>query len=225
VLSEEAYERLKTIGEATDLGSGFKIAMRDLEIRGAGNLLGEAQSGHIAAVGYDLYCQLVTEAVSEMKGEAPVALAPELKLDISTNAYLPTDYVAKEEMRLDAYRRLAAVSSTVDVDDIRSEWLDRYGPLPAAAEALVEVGMLRAECHRVGLRELVITDGRARLAPIVLKASQRMRVTRLAKSHVYDEESHILTVTLPNSGRSTDDGGRNVRYLIEFLRDLVDEPN
>jgi transcription-repair coupling factor (superfamily II helicase) len=225
VLGEEAYERLKTIGEATDLGSGFKIAMRDLEIRGAGNLLGEAQSGHIAAVGYDLYCQLVTEAVSEMKGEEPVAVVPELKLDIATNAFLPTDYVSKEEMRLDAYRRLAAVTTTTDVDDIRAEWTDRYGPLPAAAEALIEVGLLRAECHRVGLRELVVTDGRARFAPVKLKASQRMRVTRLASSHTYNEESHVLIATLPHAGRSTHDGARNVSFLIEFLRELFDEPN
>ena len=111
VLTEEAYERLKTIGESTDLGSGFKIAMRDLEIRGAGNLLGQAQSGHIAAVGYDLYCQMVTEAVAEMKGE-PIATPSEIKLDVPTDAFLPADYVSKEELRLEAYRRLADVTDT-----------------------------------------------------------------------------------------------------------------
>jgi transcription-repair coupling factor (superfamily II helicase) len=132
VLTEEAYERLRTIGESTDLGSGFKIAMRDLEIRGAGNLLGESQSGHIAAVGYDLYCQMVTEAVSEMKGEPQPEAPAEIKLDVPTDAYLPTDYVEKEELRLEAYRRLAAVTSAAEVDDIRAEWEDRYGPLPGA---------------------------------------------------------------------------------------------
>ena len=133
VLTEEAYERLRTIGEATELGSGFKIAMRDLEIRGAGNLLGEAQSGHIAAVGYDLYCQMVTEAVAEMKGE-PIRPPAEIKLDVPTDAFLPTDYVAKEELRLEAYRRLAAVTTPSEVDDIRAEWEDRYGPLPTPAD-------------------------------------------------------------------------------------------
>src|SRR6185295_19189391 len=93
-LSEEAYERLKTIGEATELGSGFKIAMRDLEIRGAGTLLGTGQTGHIAAVGYDLYCQMVTEAVSELKGE-PIRESAEIKLDLPLDANLPPDYVAK----------------------------------------------------------------------------------------------------------------------------------
>ena len=130
-LTEEAYERLKTIGEATELGSGFKIAMRDLEIRGAGNLLGQAQSGHIAAVGYDLYCQMVTEAVAEMKGE-PIRPPAEIKLDVPTDAFLPADYVAKEELRLEAYRRLAAVTTSAEVG--------RHprrvgGPLRAAAGA------------------------------------------------------------------------------------------
>ena len=105
--------------------------MRDLEIRGAGNLLGESQSGHIAAVGYDLYCQMVTEAVGEMKGE-PVKEPSEVKLDVPTDAYLPKDYVEKEELRLEAYRRLAAVTTQSEVDDIRTEWEDRYGPVPAA---------------------------------------------------------------------------------------------
>ncbi|RPI07330.1 MAG: transcription-repair coupling factor, partial [Actinobacteria bacterium] len=104
VLSEDAYERLRTIGEATELGSGFKIAMRDLEIRGAGNLLGENQSGHIAAVGYDLYCQMVTEAVAELKGEE-VREPAEVKLDLPMDAHLPPEYVGREELRLEAYRR------------------------------------------------------------------------------------------------------------------------
>ena len=106
VLSEAAYERLRTIGEQTELGAGFKIAMRDLEIRGAGNLLGRDQSGHIAAVGYDLYVQLVAEAVAEMKGE-PLRPPVEVNIDVPSDAHLPADYVAREDLRLEAYRRLA----------------------------------------------------------------------------------------------------------------------
>ena len=131
MLTEEAYERLKTIGESTELGSGFKIAMRDLEIRGAGNLLGTGQSGHIAAVGYDLYCQMVSEAVAELKGE-PVREPAEIKLDLPLDAHLPRDYVTKEELRLEAYRRLAAVTTDAEVDDIRRRV---GGPLRAAAPA------------------------------------------------------------------------------------------
>ncbi|MFM7871213.1 MAG: TRCF domain-containing protein, partial [Actinomycetota bacterium] len=119
--------------ESTDLGSGFKIAMRDLEIRGAGNLLGQSQSGHIAAVGYDLYCQMVTEAVGEMKGE-PQREPSEIRIDVPANAFLPQDYVAKEELRLEAYRRLTLVTTEGEVDDIANEWSDRYGPIPEPAQ-------------------------------------------------------------------------------------------
>ena len=225
VLSEDAYERLKTIGEATELGSGFKIAMRDLEIRGAGNLLGEAQSGHIAAVGYDLYCQLVTEAVAEMKGEEVPSVVPELKLDVPTNAFLPTDYVTKEESRLDAYRRLASVTSIVDVEDIRNEWLDRYGPLPQPALALINVGLLRAECHRLGLRELVVADGRARMLPITLKASEVMRLQRIAKSPDWNEKIKQLVITLPRTTNPKLDDDATVTFLVGFLQELVEPAN
>ncbi len=219
VLSEEAYERLRTIGESTELGSGFKIAMRDLEIRGAGNLLGESQSGHIAAVGYDLYCQMVTEAVSEMKGEPPPNPPTEIKLDVPTDAYLPTDYVEKEELRLEAYRRLAGVTSQAEVDDIRVEWEDRYGPLPEPAEALLQVGYLRAECHRLGVNDIQIsgsasTGGTAKLAPLELKLSETMRLRRISKGAKYKDDVGQLVVPLP---RGTDAS----TFLAGFLRDLV----
>jgi transcription-repair coupling factor (superfamily II helicase) len=212
-LTEEAYERLRTIGESTELGSGFKIAMRDLEIRGAGNLLGEAQSGHIAAVGYDLYCQMVTEAVAEMKGE-PVVQPTEIKLDVPTDAFLPVDYVAKEELRLEAYRRLAGVTSQAEVDDIRAEWEDRYGPLPEPAAALLTVGSLRAECHRLGLTDVQITSDQARLAPIELKLSESMRLKRLARDAKVKEDLRQLVVPLPRRRDPAE-------FLVGLLRDLV----
>ena len=217
-LSQEAYERLKTIGEATDLGSGFKIAMRDLEIRGAGNLLGEAQSGHIAAVGYDLYCQLVTEAVAEMKGEDVPPVIPELKLDVPSDAFLPTDYVPREESRLDAYRRLAGVTSHADVEDIEREWLDRYGKLPEPAEALLRVGRLRAECRRIGLREVVVENGRARMSPVSLPASGVMRLNRLDSRADWNEKLHTITITMPRTGDA-------VSALLSFLKSMFDDDN
>ncbi len=212
-LTEEAYERLRTIGEATELGSGFKIAMRDLEIRGAGNLLGEAQSGHIAAVGYDLYCQMVTEAVGEMKGE-PIVAPVEVKLDVPTDAYLPSDYVAKEELRLEAYRRLAAVTDQAEVDDIRAEWQDRYGPLPAPAEALLHVATLRAECHRLGLRDVQIVGGQARLGPIELKTSEELRLRRLSRAALIKPDQRQLVVPIPR-------GEEPAQFLRGLLRELV----
>lgn len=217
VLSEEAYERLRTIGEATELGSGFRIAMRDLEIRGAGNLLGESQSGHIAAVGYDLYCQMVTEAVSEMKGE-PVATPSELKLDVPTDAHLPADYVNREEMRLEAYRRLAAVTSASQVTDIRSEWEDRYGPIPAAAAALLKIAELRACCHRIGITEVQITSEQAKLAPIHLKLSAATRLKRLSKEARYREDSGQLVIPL---GRGFGKAPDPAAMLVDLLNELV----
>ena len=218
-LSEEAYERLKTIGEHTELGSGFKIAMRDLEIRGAGNLLGENQSGHIAAVGYDLYVQMVSEAVAELKGEE-LREPAEIKLDLAVDANLPPDYVAKEELRLEAYRRLAAVMTHEEVDDIQAEWLDRYGPVPPAAEALLAVAHLRAECVRTGVREIAVARGTARVQPLVLATSRTIRLQRLYKQAVYKEDLQQLVMPLP---RGTDPAP----YLVEVLRELVpaEEPS
>jgi len=204
-LSEEAYERLRTIGEHTELGSGFKIAMRDLEIRGAGNLLSGDQSGHIAAVGYDLYVQMVGEAVAELKGEE-VRPPAEIKLDLPVTANLPADYVARDDLRLEAYRRLAAVTTHAEVDDIAAEWLDRYGPVPEPAAALLAIAHLRAECARVGVREVsVVRAGAglsargftARLLPLSLRASERVRLGRLAPKAVYKEDTGQLVVPLP----------------------------
>jgi transcription-repair coupling factor (superfamily II helicase) len=212
VLSEEAYERLRTIGEHTELGSGFKIAMRDLEIRGAGNLLGGDQSGHIAAVGYDLYVQMVQEAVAELKGEEPREPA-EVRLDLPLTANLPSDYVAREDLRLEAYRRLATVTTHDEVDDIETEWLDRYGPLPDPAKALLRIGHLRAECARLGVKEVAVVGAAAglsgggytaRLAPLTLKASQRVRLNRIAPKAVFKEDSRQLVMPLP---RGSDPAG------------------
>jgi transcription-repair coupling factor (superfamily II helicase) len=220
-LSEDAYERLKTIGEATELGSGFRIAMRDLEIRGAGTLLGTGQSGHIAAVGYDLYVQMVHEAVQELKGE-PVREPAEIKLDLPLDANLDEAYVPKEELRLEAYRRLAEVTTDRQVDDIRAEWEDRYGPVPEAAVKLLDVARLRAEANRLGLKEINVTKGpafggpawTARVSPLPLKTSQTIRLGRLFKGAVYKEDQQLVIFPIP---RTPDLAGA----IVDLLRQLV----
>jgi transcription-repair coupling factor (superfamily II helicase) len=229
-LTEEAYERLRTIGEATELGSGFKIAMRDLEIRGAGNLLGTGQSGHIAAVGYDLYCQMVTEAVAELKGEQSREPA-EIKLELPFDANLPKDYVEREELRLEAYRRLAAVQTRAEVDDIRTEWLDRYGPLPAPAEKLLDAAVLRAECVRTGVREVTVTKATAgvgfgpakhiaRVSPLVLVPSKRVRLERMYKASVYKPEVEQLQIPIDRA----DDAAIELITALEQLVPPGEEP-
>jgi transcription-repair coupling factor (superfamily II helicase) len=197
VLTEEAYERLKTIGEFTDLGSGFKIAMRDLEIRGAGNLLGQAQSGHIAAVGFDLYCQMVTDAVGELKGE-PTAEPSDITIDVPVDANLPRDYVARDDVRMEAYRRLAAVTTPEDVDDIRAEWEDRYGPPPRPAVALLDVARLRAEAVRLGIRSITVQRGTARVVGLELRESQKVRLRRLAPKAIAKDDGEVaIPVAVP----------------------------
>jgi transcription-repair coupling factor (superfamily II helicase) len=225
VLTEEAYERLRAIGEATELGSGFKIAMRDLEIRGAGNILGEAQSGHIAAVGYDLYCQMVTEVVSEMKGE-PVDVPVELKLDVPVSAFLPDSYVPTEDLRLEAYRRLAVVKTQEEVDDVRREWLDRYGPVPKEAETLLAVGALRATCHGFGITEFTVAMNSAKVSPVDLRTSQQLRLTRLARGTftglAWREKEQQLVIPLPSIQRGkTPDGTQFVAQLRDLLNELL----
>ncbi|MFM9084652.1 MAG: TRCF domain-containing protein, partial [Actinomycetota bacterium] len=212
-LGQEAHERLRAIGEATDLGSGFKLAMRDLEIRGAGNLLGEAQSGHIAAVGYDLYCQMVTEAVAEMKGEAPPPETTEITIDLPIDAHIPADYMPTEELRLEAYRRLAVDPVAATIDDIEREWRDRYGPPPPPAENLLAVARLRARCAELGITDVVVDRGEMRLSPVTLPASLAMRLRRVAPSAKWDEGRARLTAPVPRGTNALD----AVRGLLEDL--------
>jgi len=225
VLSEQAYERLRTIGEHTELGSGFKIAMRDLEIRGAGNLLGSDQSGHIAAVGYDLYVQLVAEAVAEARGEARPA-PPTVSIDVPGDAHLPKDYVAAEDARLEAYRRLASVGSAADVDDIGVEWADRYGPLPAPAQGLLAVARLRASAMARRIGEITMSSVRpggvrqptVRVSPVSLPASAQVRLRRVAPGATYREDLAQLLLPIAAGAPAAD----AVRSVIEDLVPLPD---
>jgi transcription-repair coupling factor (superfamily II helicase) len=152
--------------------------MRDLEIRGAGNLLGAEQSGHIAAVGFDLYVEMVTEAVGELIGEVREHAA-EVQIDLPVTAHLPGSYIARDDVRMEAYRRLAAVTTPADVDDVLAEWEDRYGPPPPPAAALLDVARLRAACLRVGIRAVSVQKGSARLDGWHPLKSQEARLQRM----------------------------------------------
>ena len=211
-LSEDAYERLKTIGEATELGSGFRIAMRDLELRGAGNLLGTGQSGHIAAVGYDLYCQMVVEALAELNGEE-IPIPAEIKIDLPIAANISPDYIAREDQRVDAYRRLATVAAESDVDDIEREWLDRFGPPPKAASNLLAVARVRAHCSRIGATEITVTKSpafggpplRAIIKPVRLAVSKQMRLDRKFRGSQFKEPASELQLALPGGEKMLDE--------------------
>jgi transcription-repair coupling factor (superfamily II helicase) len=196
-LTEEAHRRLEAIGEATDLGSGFQLALRDLEIRGAGSILGEVQSGHISAVGFDLYAELVAEAVDELEGRDSVPREAEVRIDLPVDAHLPETYVADQLLRLEAYRRLALAATETEVEDVVSEWADRFGELPEPALTLVDIARLRVEALRVGLSEIVALKSEVRLAPVDLTASQEVRLQRLARGSVLRAAEGVIFLPAP----------------------------
>lgn len=198
-LSEDAHRRLEAIGEATDLGSGFQLALRDLEIRGAGSILGEVQTGHISAVGFDLYAELVAEAVSELEGRPVVdERQAEVRIDLPVDAHLPDSYIEDQELRLEAYRRLAATTTDPEVDDAVAEWIDRFGELPDAALTLVDLARLRVQALRVGLTEIVKLRNEVRLSPVDLKPSQEVRLQRLKPGAVLRAAEGVIFIPAPN---------------------------
>jgi len=223
-LAQDAYERLRTIGEISELGSGFKIAMRDLEIRGAGNLLGTGQSGHIAAVGYDLYCKLVTEAVDELRG-VPKEKTPEILIELPETAYIPKDYIPREESRLEAYRTLSLVKDKNDVTEIQTAWLDRYGEPPEVATNLLRVAYLRTSAQKHGITEIqalkVHGFGKPkwniRISPISLRPSERVRTLRIFAGSIYKEDQKELILRIPEITEAAEE-------LIKILGELTMNP-
>ena len=211
-LTEDAHRRLEAIGEATDLGSGFQLALRDLEIRGAGSILGEIQTGHIAAVGFDLYAELVAEAVSEMEGSViSPDETPEVRIDLPVDAHLSEEYVGEQALRLEAYRALASAVTHRDVDEVEAEWRDRYGELTSEAAALVELARLRVEALRVGLDEIVKVRHEIRMGPVDLRPSQEVRLQRLDPKAVLRASEGIMFVSAPQP---------LVQGLIELIRQM-----
>ena len=150
ILTETAQQRLSAIREFTEFGAGFRIAMRDLEIRGAGNILGPEQHGHLAAVGYDMYCKLMEETLAEVQGKRETREL-ETRVDLRVDAFLPPEYVAEEKQRMEMYKRIASIVTDEDRADVTDELIDRYGELPPAAETLLDVSQLRALCNRLGV--------------------------------------------------------------------------
>ena len=220
-LTETAHDRLQTIAQHTDLGAGMQVAMKDLEIRGAGNLLGGEQSGHIAGVGFDLYVRLVGEAVAEFRGDDRAAEAVEMKVDLPVDAHLPHDYVPGERLRLEAYRKLAEVGSTDALEAVRVELVDRYGPIPGPVENLLEVARLRVLARRAGLTEVTVQGNHVRFAPVELAESAQLRLKRLYPGAIVKEAVRTVLVPRPMTARV---GGQPLRDLavLHWATELVD---
>ncbi|CAB4918005.1 unannotated protein [freshwater metagenome] len=200
-LSELAHDRLKTIAANTELGAGMRVALKDLEIRGAGNLLGGEQSGHIADVGFDLYMRMVGEAVHEYKSGIIETSEPnhDCKVELPINAHLDAAYVPGERLRLDLYRRLADVRNHEDVNAIEEELIDRFGALPQEAQTLLGVAALRAFAKSISLREVVAQGKFVRLSPINLAESTQLKLARMYPGSLYKSASSTALVSLPKS--------------------------
>ena len=229
-LTELAYDRLATIAQNTEIGAGMAVAMKDLEIRGAGNLLGGEQSGHIASVGFDLYMRLVGEAVADYKrgGGLPGDLGageeePEVqdtKVDLPVDAHLPHDYVPGERLRLTAYRQLASALDEGAVQAVRDELVDRYGPLPAPVENLLAVASFRNAARARGLAEVSLQGNLVRFAPLKLRESQVLRLQRLYPRSVVKQSVDTVLVPKPMTKQL---GGQLLRdqELLSWARDLL----
>jgi transcription-repair coupling factor (superfamily II helicase) len=204
-LSEVAIDRLKTIASNTDLGSGMRVALKDLEIRGAGNLLGGEQSGHIADVGFDLYMRMVGEAVNDYKTGIieTEEQSHECKVELPVNAHLSEEYVPGERLRLDLYRRLADVKSAAEVESIREELVDRFGDLPHEAVSLLRVAELRAFAKSLGVREVVAAGKYLRISPLVLPESKQLRLNRLFPGSLYKTASNTVMIAIPRAAAWT----------------------
>jgi transcription-repair coupling factor (superfamily II helicase) len=220
-LTETAHERLATIAQHTELGAGMYVAMKDLEIRGAGNLLGGEQSGHIEGVGFDLYVRMVGEAVAEYQhgGEAPEAV--EVRVELPVDAHIPHDYVPGERLRLEAYRKIAEIATEAGADAVREELADRYGSLPEQVENLLAVARFRAHVRESGITEVMLQGNHVRFAPVQLRESQQLRLQRLYPRSLVKPQTRTILVPRPTTGQV---GGRPVqgRELLDWARELVD---
>jgi transcription-repair coupling factor (superfamily II helicase) len=219
-LSETAHERLVTVAQNAELGAGMAVALKDLEIRGAGNLLGGEQSGHIAAVGFDLYVRLVAEAVAEFRGGAEPEPA-EVRVDLPVDAHLPYDYVPSERLRLEAYRRIAEAADPQRLAEVRAELADRYGEPPEPVRNLLAVAEFRLLARRYGLAEVATQASYIRFAPLELRESQALRLERCYPRSVVKSATRSVLVPRPATARI---GGQSLRGvpLLEWCRSLLE---
>ena len=225
-LSETAHDRLATIAAHTDLGAGMAVAMKDLEIRGAGNLLGGEQSGHIAEVGFDLYVRLVNEAINEVRADGDKPVAQNIKVELPIEAYIPHDYVPQERLRLDAYQRLADARSDSAVDEMVAELADRFGALPQPVLQLIEVARLRVLLQQTQVTDIVTAGKNVKISPVELNESKQLRLNRLYPGARILPATRTIVVPLPiekKIGISTQDHKNLdvVSWVSELISNLL----
>ena len=218
-LGEVALERLKAVATHNELGAGMQLAMKDLEIRGAGNLLGGEQSGHIQGVGFDLYIRLVGEAVAEYRGDAEEKAA-EMKIELPVNAHLPHDYVPGERLRLEAYRKLASAISYEAIEEVLAELVDRYGELPLPAKNLIDVARFRVGAREAGLSDVALQGNFIKFSPAQLPESKLMRLTRMYPGSQSKPALDAVLIPKPKTARI---GGRDLQdaEILEWANGVI----
>jgi transcription-repair coupling factor (superfamily II helicase) len=217
-LTETAHDRLATIAQHTELGAGMQVAMKDLEIRGAGNLLGGEQSGHIAGVGFDLYVRLVGEAVADFRGEQQEQFI-DVKVDLPVNANLPQDYLPGERLRLEAYRALASATTHDQVESVRLELLDRFGPLPQEVDNLLAVARFKVVCRKYGITEVSLQGQSVRFSPVLLPESAQIRLQRMYDKTLYKAPVSTMAAARPKGVVNPDGTFTVAKFGGEPLRD------
>jgi len=191
-LSPEARARLSTLADHTELGAGFAIAMRDLEIRGAGDLLGAEQTGHVAALGFELYVEMLHEVVAELSGQRRLATRP-VRVDARVDAYVPAAYIASEALKIDLHRRLALIEDEDELRELHLATEDRYGPVPEQVENLFTIQEAKLKLARLGVDYLVFRGGRAAVGPVVLGSSELRELRERLDTAVYTSAKREVT--------------------------------
>jgi transcription-repair coupling factor (superfamily II helicase) len=197
-LSEDAAARLSTLSDYTELGSGFKIAMRDLEIRGAGNLLGDEQSGHVAAVGFELYVSMLDEAVAALSGDSAEEAPEPVRMDVPVDAFVPADYVPYEAAKIEIHRRVAGAREVADLILLREELADRFGPVPEPLDNLIMLQDARIKLGRAGARAVDFAGGRLSVTPIELDSRGARALRERVPEAVYDSGRSTVRVRMPD---------------------------
>src|ERR671923_455530 len=197
-LTEEATKRLSALSDYTELGAGFKIAMRDLEIRGAGNLLGDEQSGHVAALGFELYLAMLDEAVAAMDGTAAEDEPEPVRLDVNVDAYVPADYVPYEQAKVDVHRRVAAPRDAPDLPTLHDELDDRCGPVPEPLDNLIALQQARIKLGEAGAKAVTFRQGRLAVTPIELDSVRAKKIRAEIPGALYESGKSQLSVRVPD---------------------------
>jgi transcription-repair coupling factor (superfamily II helicase) len=197
-LTHEAANRLAALSDYTELGAGFKIAMRDLELRGAGSLLGDEQSGHVAALGFELYMQMLDEAVAAAEGETGEEAPEPVRLDVNVDAYVPADYIPYEQAKIDVHRRIAGAVDVADLELLREELDDRFGELPQPPSNLIDLQRARIKLGQAGATAVSFRGGRLAVTPIELDSVRAKRVRAEIPGALYESGKSQLSVRVPD---------------------------